>query len=555
MKIKIVLAAVLGALQAVSALGVAWLLKMVTDMVLGEDTGLSFERFSLMCILYYCSYLLVYFFSRKNLFTAMRSIRTRLKERLFQGLLWESVSSHNGRKIGEVLARFQHQLDAVEDEYYVPMISLVKNVSVIMVSMSVFILFRYYAAFFIIVLFILYFALTHRMEKALEKLQKERMDAAALENDELVAMVKGYRTARDFAQEQYFHRRYRQSAEYAESVSCKVNFYYDVLDIIGENFQPVMTLLILVTSGLFLAGGSLTVGSVLGLVELVGSLAGSVGQVGTLTEKMKSTRAIRRSFDEYEEAGRLGKPDWTPKGGLPSLEKLTLDQVDFAYGDAPVLSNVSIELLAGKKYAFVGESGNGKSTLLKLILKQIEPQSGTIRWNGMPYSGICPGDLLFRIGYVAQQPMIFHASVRENVLAGADSEEAGRLEWAAEKSGLGSLRGLSLKESLPAYAPELSGGEKKRVACARALYKECEVLVLDELSSSISREMAREIERFLLLGSKRTILHVTHTLDEETAALYDGVFRVADGKVTKAVFSCQDSGSAALVCESRQPCG
>ena len=532
MKIKIVLAAVLGALQAVGALGVAWLLKVITDMALGENAGLSFAGFCLICLIYYSCYLAVYFFSRKSFFTAMRSIRTRLKERLFQGLLWENIRSHNGRKIGEVLAKFQQQLDAVEDEYYLPMLSLAKNVSVILVSMGVFVVFRYYAALSVPVLFALYFGLTHSVEKKLEGLQKERLDAAAMESGELVTMVKGYRTARDFGQEAYFYRRYRQSVDRFEAVSCKVNFYYAILGTIGEIFQPVMMLLILFTSGLFLSGGSMTVGSVLGVIELVASLAGAVGQIGTLTEKMKSTRSVRRSFDEYEEAGRQGKPDWLPQDGLPPLKTLTLEHVDFAYEEVPVLKDVSVQLQAGKKYAFVGESGNGKTTLLKLILKQIDPVSGSLRWNEVPYSRICLGDLLSKIGYVAQQPMIFHTSVEENVVAGAESGEAGRLEWAVEKSGLAQLRGLSPEEALSAYAPELSGGEKKRVACARALYKECEVLVLDELSSSISDEMAREIERFLLLDSRRTILHVTHTLDKETAALYDGIFRVADGRVT-----------------------
>jgi len=532
MKTKTVLAATLGAVQAVSALGVALLLKMVTDMALGEDTGISFEWFGFLCLLYYSCYLLIYFFSRKSFFAAMRGIRTKLKERLFQGLLWESVRSHNGRKIGEVLAKFQRQLDAVEDEYYSPMLSLVKNASVILVSMGVFVVSRYYAALLIIIFFVLYFGLTHRIEKKLERLQEECIDAAALESGELVTMVKGYRTARDFGQESYFCRRYWLGADHAELVSCKVNLCYGVLAVIGENFQPVMTLLILLTSGLFLTGGGLTVGSLLGLIELVGSLAGAVGQIGTLTGKMKSTRPVRHSFDECEEAGRQGKPDWLPQGGLEPLKKLTLDHVDFAYDDVPVLNDVSIELLAGKKYAFIGESGNGKTTLLRLILKQIEPRCGTLRWNGTPYSSIRLGDLLSKVGYVAQQPMIFHTSVGENIVAGADPGEPGRLEWAAGKSGLTSLRGLSLEEALPAYAPELSGGEKKRVACARALYKECEVLVLDELSSSISQEMAREIERFLLHDSRRTILHVTHTLDEEMAVLYDGVFCVADGRVT-----------------------
>ncbi len=532
MKNKTILAAVLGVLQAVSALGVAWLLKIVTDMALGENTGLSFQWFVFLCLLYYGCYLLIYILSRKSLFDAMRGIRTRLKEGLFKGLLWESVRSHNGRTLGEVLPKFQQQLDAVEDEYYQPMLSLVKNVSVVLVSLGVFAVFRYYAALFILALFVLYFGLTHSIEKKLERLQGERIDTAAMESGELVTMVKGYRTARDFGQEVYFHRRYSQSAEHAEFVSYKVNFYYGVLGIVGENFQPVMTLLLLITSGLFLTSGSMTVGSVLGLIELVTSLAGAVGQIGTLTEKMKSTRAVRQSFDEYKEAGRHGKPDWLPQGALPPLEKLTLEHVDFAYGETPVLRDVSIELLAGKKYAFVGESGNGKSTLLKLILKQIEPGSGTIRWNKTSYSGIRLGDLLTQIGYVAQQPMIFQSSVRENVVGGAVSGEAGRLEWAAEKSGLASLRGLSLAETLPVYAPELSGGEKKRVACARALYKDCRILVLDELSSSVSREMGREIERFLLLENERMILHVTHTLDDETASLYDGVFRVEDGRVT-----------------------
>lgn len=532
MKIKIVLAAVSGAVQAVGALGVAWLLKLITDMALGQAAGLSFECFAFLCLLYYIGYLLIYFFSRKSCFAAMRDIRTRLKKRLFQGLLWETVPSHNNRKIGEVLAKFQHQLDAAEEEYYMPLLSLVKNISVILVSLSVFVLFQYYAAFFIVVLFVFHFGLTRHIEKMLEKIQKERIEASARENDELVTMVKGYRTARDFGQESYFHRRYRLSEEYAEAVSCRVNFYYDVLDIAGENFQPAMTLLILLTSGLFLSQGGMTVGSVLGIIELVTSLAGAVGQIGTLTKKIKSTRTIRRSFDEYAEAGRAGKTDWLPRGGLAPLKKLTMDHVRFAYDDVLILNDVSIELPAGKKYAFIGESGSGKTTLLKLILKQLEPRSGTLQWNHTPYSGIRLGDLLSRIGCVAQQPVIFHTNVRENIVAGADSAEPGRLEWAAGKSGLASLRGVSLEEALPAYAPGLSGGEKKRVACARALYKECEILVLDELSSSISREMALEIERFLLLDSGRTILHVTHTLDKETAALYDGIFLVADGRVT-----------------------
>ena len=80
-------------------------------------------------------------------------------------------------------------------------------------------------------------------------------------------------------------------------------------------------------------------------------------------------------------------------------------------------------------------------------------------------------------------------------------------------------------------AGELSGGEKKRVAYARALYKDSEILVLDEMTSALHEEMALKLERELLQSENRLVIHVTHGLTKEKEQMYDGIFKVCDGKV------------------------
>jgi len=121
----------------------------------------------------------------------------------------------------------------------------------------------------------------------------------------------------------------------------------------------------------------------------------------------------------------------------------------------------------------------------------------------------------------------------ENVVGGAEAEE-NRLMDVLKKSHIASFRkGMSPAEILNLTAQELSGGEQKRVCYARALYKICEVLVLDEYTASLHAEMARQLEREMLVSGGPLVIHVTHMLQPENAALYDGVFQIQDGTVQR----------------------
>ena len=432
--VKAMVAAGLGALQGAFALGIAWLLKTVVDIILGDNTQLTFTAFCIIGIVYYGLYMLMYFYSRKSFLSALLDIRMRIKKRLFSGFLWEAEESHQKRKAGEVLAKFQHQLDMLETDYYEPMFSLVQNSATIIVAMGAIILLQWNAALLSLGLLLLYFLLTHNIKKKLEVLKGEKVQANTTENNELLTMIKAYHTAKDCKQEPYFLRRYGQRVETYENAACKVNVQYTVLAMIGGNLQSIITLLILLFGSILLAQGSLdiTIGGILGLIELVVSLVGPIGNIGTITGQMKSTKAIRQGFAKDAEAGTRGKAEWQRNGDLPKLKKISLQNVSFSYDDLKVLDRVSMEILAGGKYAIVGKSGSGKTTLLKLLLKQLNPAQGSIQWNDVPYEDIQKADLYPKIGYVAQHPMIFHSSIRENIVVGGRGKRYGPAESRGE---------------------------------------------------------------------------------------------------------------------------
>ena len=532
LRIPMILAALLGSLQGVLALGIAWLLKAVADLVTGEPGHMDYSVFCLAAGVYYLLYLAVYWGSRRLDQRVMEKIRTLWKHDLFAGLLWQSEGEHAKHRVGDVLSMFQQQMATLMEAHYGSLFALVKNGVVMAVTLGAILVLQWQAAFLCAALFGVYLLLTRGMNRKLAALQEASIAADAEERSRLVTLVDGYGTARDYGREAYFQGRYGDSVERSARASFRLNFCYDLLGLLGAQLAPVTTFLLLAGGGLLLEkGAGLTVGSVLALTQLASSILGPLGSMGAILARVRSVKDLKAAFAAYRDTGAEGKPGWTARAKLPELKSITLENVTFGYGEEPVLKDVSLALQAGKKYAFIGESGSGKSTLLKLLLGQLGPDSGSLYWNEIPYEEIGRGDLLQGMCYVAQEPVIFRKDILANITLGEDgSQDGDRLAAAMARSRTDTLRaGLLVRELLPLPAQELSGGEKKRVAYARALYRDSQVLILDEFTSALHQELARELEAELLSSQGPMVIHVTHSLDREMGACYDQVYRLEDG--------------------------
>ena len=247
------------------------------------------------------------------------------------------------------------------------------------------------------------------------------------------------------------------------------------------------------------------------------------GSIGALTEVwseiQRAAGAMQRIGELLAETPAITAPESPQALGAPLRGELGFQSVRFHYPsrpDAPALEGFSLDVKPGETVALVGPSGAGKSTVLQLLLRFYDPDSGAIRLDGVNIRDLDPRELRDHIALVPQSPVIFGASARDNIRYGrldasdAEVEEAARL---AEADAF--IR--ALPDGYDSYLGEqgarLSGGQRQRIAIARALLKDAPVLLLDEATSALDAQSERSIQQALeRLMQGRTTLVIAHRL-------------------------------------------
>jgi len=211
------------------------------------------------------------------------------------------------------------------------------------------------------------------------------------------------------------------------------------------------------------------------------------------------------------------------------MTKLRADELRYEVDGDTILDGVSLAVDAGETVAVVGPSGAGKSSLLRLLDRLDEPTGGTVYLDGTDYRSLDPETLRKRVGLVPQQPALRDGTVRENVTIGPRLRgESVATERVAELLADVGLAGYADRD-----VSDLSGGEAQRVAIARTVANDPDVLLLDEPTASLDSEAEAAIERLLtdlLATGERTAILVTHD-ERQAARLADRVARVADGRI------------------------
>ena len=195
---------------------------------------------------------------------------------------------------------------------------------------------------------------------------------------------------------------------------------------------------------------------------------------------------------------------------------LRFEGVHFSYGDGPTLQDITLTMPAGKTTAFVGTTGSGKSTLVKLLLRFYEPQSGHVYLDDVPIDSLNLQDLRRTIGYVAQDSFLTDGTVAENIAYGVqDASDAAIAEAAraAEATEFIDKLPLGFATRIGERGQKLSGGQRQRLALARAILKNPPILVLDEATSAVDNETEAAIQRSLdVVSRNRTTIVIAHRL-------------------------------------------
>ena len=196
--------------------------------------------------------------------------------------------------------------------------------------------------------------------------------------------------------------------------------------------------------------------------------------------------------------------------------KISFHNIHFYYANQrPLFTDFSLHIKAGEKVALVGESGSGKTSLTKLLFRFVEQQQGSILFDGLDSRDFTLDSLRSQITLIPQQPELFHRSVRDNITLGADISESELCDIAAQAESLEFIQQLpqQFDTLVGERGVKLSGGEKQRIAIARALLENAPIVVLDEATSALDSltEQKIQVAIFELLKDK-TALVIAHRL-------------------------------------------
>ena len=437
---------------------------------------------------------------------------------------------------GDVLARITGDVGEVENSVMSSLDLLLKNPILIFVYLGSMLVISWQLTLFVFLVLPVAGFVMGRVGKSLKRTSLEAQNQWGQLISQVEETLGGLRIVKAFTAEEFVDKRFRDSnEEYRQTV-------------IGVNRRqllahPVSELLGTATIAIVLwYGGSLILNrdSSIDASTFIYYLVIFYSLINPLKDLSKGAYAIRRGMGSMERVDRILQAESTitdPAEPKPVVfnEAIRLEKVSFRYAEEWVLRDVDLTIRKGQTVALVGHSGSGKSTLVDLIPRFYDVVEGRITIDGTDIREVAVADLRRLMGNVNQEPILFNASVFENIAFGVEGATLEKVRQAAEVAHADEF----INEMPAGYdanigdrGGKLSGGQRQRLSIARAVYKNPPILILDEATSALDTKSERLVQSALdHLMEGRTTIVIAHRLS--TIIHADVICVVDDGRIVE----------------------
>lgn len=437
---------------------------------------------------------------------------------------------------GDVLARITGDVGEVENSVMSSLDLLLKNPILIFVYLGSMLVISWQLTLFVFLVLPIAGFVMGRVGKSLKRTSLEAQNQWGQLISQVEETLGGLRIVKAFTAEEFVDKRFRDSnEEYRQTV-------------IGVNRRqllahPVSELLGTATIAIVLwYGGSLILNrdSSIDASTFIYYLVIFYSLINPLKDLSKGAYAIRRGMGSMERVDRILQAESTitdPAEPKPVVfnEAIRLEKVSFRYAEEWVLRDVDLTIRKGQTVALVGHSGSGKSTLVDLIPRFYDVVEGRITIDGTDIREVAVVDLRRLMGNVNQEPILFNASVFENIAFGVEGATLEKVRQAAEVAHADEFINdmpAGYETNIGDRGGKLSGGQRQRLSIARAVYKNPPILILDEATSALDTKSERLVQSALdHLMEGRTTIVIAHRLS--TIIHADVICVVDDGRIVE----------------------
>lgn len=478
------------------------------------------------------------FLMRRLVVVASRNIEYDLRNRLYAHLQRLSGAFYHRYPTGDVMTRATSDIEKVRRYVGPALMYLARALAAIVMALTFMLAISPTLTFWAVLPMPILAVAVFFVSKLVHVRTDRQQTAYSGLTSRVQEALSGIRVVKAYAQEETWGRRIDDaSADYQDKALA--------LALVDAAFRPVLmvliglsTVLVVGVGGRLVIAGQLSLGNIAEFIIYVANLTWPVASFGYVVSMVQQASASMGRIAEILDTDPAVADDPERVETVDDVRgQLTFDDVTFRYTpDGPaVLDGVSFDVPAGTSVGIVGRTGAGKSTLVELVPRLMDPTEGAVRVDGRDVREIPLHTLRGAIGYVPQEVFLFSDSVGNNIAFGVPDAEAEEIREAAREADLlGNVEDFprGFETRVGERGITLSGGQKQRAAIARALIRRAPILLFDDALSAVdTRTEATILENLRAQFGQRTVLVVSHRISAVQDA--DQILVLEDGRVAE----------------------
>lgn len=423
-----------------------------------------------------------------------------IRQQMYEKLQELDLDYYNRTRTGDIMARMTGDMDAIRHFIAWVMYNIFENVTMFVFAIGTMFVINSQFTIFMFLLTPLVAYCAYKMTVKCNPIFYDIRERFSKLNTVVQENISGNRVVKAFAKEKYEISKFEErNKEYMDSnmdLAKVIQKYMPMLNALSNMFSVIMILV----GGILIINEKLTMGELVIFNGLIWAINNPVNMVGWLINDVQrflaASKKMRMLLGEQTKVAN-------PKNGIkPSKIKGEIEfrNVNFEYGDEQVLKNVNFHVRPGQRIAIFGQTGSGKSTIINLIERFYDAQSGEVLIDGVDIKKYDLHALRRNISISMQDVFLFSNTIEDNIRYGIPDIDNSKISWAAEISDADNFIN-KLADSYETIVGErgvgLSGGQKQRITLARSIIKDPSILILDDTTSALDVETEAAIQRNL----------------------------------------------------------